>query len=178
MGAKDYLSCWNHNSDRMYKKKHISLISKFTRRSISTSDLFSRPNLEESEQSSCLVANSSPHKLDPVLEEEKKGEEEKEEEEEEIEEEEGAKGEKNKGNGWKGKEEEEEEGEISTFCESRKPSEIQGKPSNAAEVLVGGVENAEVQKENNVNPHSAESSELEKKSRLCTGAGAEVEVHR
>ena len=86
----------------------------------------------------------------------------------------------NKGNSWKGKEG--EEGKIRTFCESRKPSEIEGSPANAAEVLVGGVENAEeVQKENNVNPPpEAESYEkLEKKSRLCTeGAGAEVEVHR
>ena len=110
----------------------------------------------------------------PVLEEEKKGEEEK-EEEEEKEKEAGRKGEKNKGNDCKGKVEEEET-KIRTFCESRKPVEIQEKPSNAA--ADGDVENAEVQKENNVNPPSAKSWELEKKSRLCTGAGAEVEVHR
>ena len=143
------------------------LISFHPRRSISTSDLFSRPPcLEEPEQSSCLPS-SSPHKLDPVLEEEKKGEEEKEEEEEEEEEEddtEEVKGEKNKGNGWKGKE---DEGEIRTFCEITKPSEIEG----------NYVENAKVEKKNKVNP--PESSELQKKSRLCTGAaGAEVEVHR
>jgi len=134
------------------------------RRSISTSDLFSRPPcLEEPEQSSCLPS-SSPHKLDPVLEEEKKGEEEKEEDEEEEEEEEEVKGEKNKGNGWKGKE---DEGEIRTFCEITKPGEIEG----------NAVENAKVEKKNKVNP--PESSELQKKSRLCTGAaGAEVEVHR
>ena len=141
------------------------LISFHPRRSISTSDLFSRPPcLEEPEQSSCLPS-SSPHKLDPVLEEEKKGEEEKEEEEEEDDtEEEEVKGEKNKGNGWKGKE---DEGEIRTFCEITKPGEIEG----------NAVENAKVEKKNKVNP--PESSELQKKSRLCTGAaGAEVEVHR
>ena len=153
------------------------LISFPPRRSISTSDLFSRPPcLEEPEQSSCLPS-SSPHKLDPVLEEEKKGEEEKEEdedeeeeeeeEEEEDREEEEVKGEKNKGNGWKGKE---DEGEIRTFCEIMKPGEIEGKPLNENE-------NAKVEKKNKVNP--PESSELQKKSRLCTGAaGAEVEVHR
>ena len=113
------------------------------------------------------MPSSSPHKLDPVLEEEKKGEEEKEEEEEEEEddtEEEEVKGEKNKGNGWKGKE---DEGEIRTFCEISKPCEIEG----------NAVENAKVEKKNKVNP--PESSELQKKSRLCTSAaGAEVEVHR
>ena len=118
------------------------------------------------------MANSSPHKLDPVLEEEKKGEEDKEEEEEmEGGEEEEEK--KKKGNSWKGKE---DEGEIRTFCESSKPGEIEGKP-NAA-VVAGadrGVANAEV--ENNV--AAVESFQLEKKSGLCTGiAGAEVEVHR
>ena len=117
------------------------------------------------------MPSSSPHKLDPVLEEEKKGEEEKEEDEEEEEEddteEEEVKGEKNKGNGWKGKE---DEGEIRTFCEITKPGEIEGKPLNENE-------NAKVEKKNKVNP--PESSELQKKSRLCTGAaGTEVEVHR
>ena len=151
--------------------QYTKLISFPPRRSISTSDLFSRPPcLEEPEQSSCLPS-SSPHKLDPVLEEEKKGEEEKEEDEEEEEEddteEEEVKGEKNKGNGWKGKE---GEGEIRTFCEITKPGEIEGKPLNENE-------NAKVEKKNKVNP--PESSELQKKSRLCTGAaGAEVEVHR
>ena len=128
------------------------------------------------------MPNSSPHKLDPVLEEEKKGEEENEEEEEEEveegEEEEEMKGEKNKGNVWKGKE---DEGEIRTFCEITKPCEFEGKPLNAA--AAADVENGKVDKKNKVNPSPppapAESSQLPKKSRLCTGAaGAEVEVHR
>ena len=152
----------------------VGLISFHDRRSISTSDLFSRPCLEEPEQKSSCLANSSPHKLDPVLEEEKKGEEEKEEEEEgEGREEKEVKGEKKKGDSCKGRED--AAGEIRTFCESLKPGEIEGKPCafNAAGADGGGVENAEVQKENNP-PAAAESSQLEKKSRLCTG----VEVHR
>ena len=148
------------------------------RRSISTSDLFSRPpGLEEPEQSStsCLPS-SSPHKLDPVQEEEKKGEEDKEEEEEEegdkMEEKKEGKvtrtgtGETEKGNGWRGKE---AEGEILTFCESAKPGEIEGAPGpfNATEVLVGA-EGGE-----------SESSELLKKSRLCTeGPDVQVYTHR
>ena len=129
------------------------------------------------------MPSSSPHKLDPVQEEEKKGEEDKEEEEEEeegdeMEEKKEGKvtrtgtGETEKGNGWRGKE---AEGEILTFCESAKPGEIEGAPGpfNATEVLVGaegGVENLEI------NVNISESSELLKKSRLCT-EGVDVQVH-
>ena len=94
-------------------------------------------------------------------------------------EEEEVKGEKNKGNDLKGKE---DEGGIKTICEITKPDEIEGKP------LLNYVENAEMEKKYKVNPLPpaavnppppvAESSQLQKKSRLCSGAGAEVEVHR
>ena len=130
------------------------------------------------------MPSSSPHKLDPVQEEEKKGEEGKEEEEENEEEEDEMEekkegkvtrtgtGETEKGNGWRGKE---AEGEILTFCESAKPGEIEGAPGpfNATEVLVGaegGVENLEI------NVNISESSELLKKGRLCT-EGVDVQVH-
>ena len=126
------------------------------------------------------MPSSSPHKLDPVQEEEKKGEEDKEEEEEgdKVEEKKDARtgtGETEKGNGWRGKE---AEGEILTFCESAKPGEIEGAPGplNATEVLVGaegGGENLEI------NVNISESSELLKKSRLCTeGPDVQVYTHR
>merc|ERR1712012_1218456 len=141
------------------------------RRSISTSDLFNgRPSHEEPDRTSCLP-NSSPHKLDPVQEEEKGEEGEEREEKEGAEEERSindiSKGVKN--NGWR---EEHEEQKIETYHESENRAGIETSTTGSVVAAVRGVQNAGLDPERE---NAAESSELQKRNSLCTG---DVQVHR